>query len=114
MLATTHMGNMDQVLHGFHSLPIPYNHGHGFEIKMWNLNGTITTPWYGEDYVKEYYKEDKDFLIVLELPDDIKDQVGSGSLIIELDVNTREETGWVESFMMLPFIFYHLTEFTVD
>ena len=47
---------------------------------MWNRNGTITTPRYQEDFVEEYYKEDRDFHMVLELPDDIKDQVGSGSL----------------------------------
>ena len=44
------------VLQGFHSQPKPYNHANGFEIKMWNLNGTITTPWFGGDYMEEYYK----------------------------------------------------------
>ena len=63
---------------------------------MWNRNGTITTPRYQEDFVEEYYKEDRDFHMVLELPDDIKDQVGSGSLIIELDIDIREEEGWIE------------------
>ena len=63
---------------------------------MWNLNGTITTPWFGGDYVEEYYKEDREFLMVLELPDDIKEQIGSGSFIIELEVDTREEKGWIE------------------
>ena len=96
MLATSYMMNMNEVLQGFHSLPKPINHTNSFEIKMWNLNGTITTPWFGEDYVEEFYKEDRDFLVVLELPGDIKDQVGSGSLIIELEVDSREEVGWIE------------------
>ena len=96
MSASSHMGNLDQVLQGFHSQPTPYNEANGLKIKMWNLNGTITTPWFGGDFVQEYYKEDRDFLMVLELPDDIKDQVGSGSLIIDLDVDTREEQEWVE------------------
>jgi len=96
MLATSNIRNMDQVYQGFHSLPRPYNHVNGFEIKMWNRNGTITTPWYQEDFVEEYYKEDRDFHIVLELPDDIKDQVGSGSLVIELDIDMREAEGWIE------------------
>ena len=91
MLPTLHMGNMDQILQGFHSLPEPFNDTNAFEIRMWNLNGTITTPWFGEDYVEEYYKEDRDFHIVLELPDDIKEQVGSGSLIIEVELDIREE-----------------------
>ena len=38
---------MDQVLQGFHSLPTTYN-----QIKMWDLNGTITTPWLGGDHEK--------------------------------------------------------------
>ena len=47
MSATQHMGNLDQVLKGFHSLPKPYNNANGLKIKMRNLNGTITTPWFG-------------------------------------------------------------------
>ena len=96
MLATSNIGNMDQVYQGFQSLPTPSNHANGFEIKMWNINGTITTPWYQEAFMEEYYKEDRDFHMVLELPFDIKDQVGSGSLVIELDIDMREEEGWIE------------------
>ena len=70
---------------------------------MWNLNGTITTPWFGGDFVREFYQEDRDFLMVLELPDDIEDQVGSGSLIIDLEVDTREEQGWFEDFSIYTF-----------
>ena len=96
MIATTHMGNMDQVLQGFHSVATPYKNG--FEIKMWNLNGTITSPWYKGDFQYDYYLEDRDLHIVLEFPSDIKDQVGSGSLNIDLEVDMREEEGWKEQF----------------
>ena len=102
-----HMGNLDQVFQGFHSLPLPYNNANGFKIKMWNLNGTITTPRFGKDYVEEYYNEDKEFLMVLELPDDIKVLVGSGSLLIDLDVDIREEEGWTEEVSTFT---YHTTE----
>ena len=71
MLPIFHMGNMEQVLQGFHSLPKSYNQANSFEISMWNLNGTITTPWFGGDYVEEYYKEDREFLMVLELPQEM-------------------------------------------
>ena len=70
---------------------------------MWNLNGSITTPWFGEEYVEEYYKEDKDFLMVLEVPDDIKYQVGGGSLIIDVEVDIRDEEGWVEDITSFTF-----------
>ena len=45
MLATSNPRNLDQVYQGFHSLPKPFNDRNGFEIKMWNVNGTITSPW---------------------------------------------------------------------
>ena len=95
-LATPKPADMDQIYQGFVSLPKPYNHGKGFEVKMWNTNGTITTPFYGNDFIEEYYKEDRDFHIVLELPDDIKEKVGSGSLNIQLTMDTRESEGWEE------------------
>ena len=112
MSATQHMGNMDQVLKGFHSLPTPYNDANGLKIKMWNLNGTITTPWFGRDYVEEFYQWDRDFFVVLELPDGIKDQVGSGYLIIDLEVDTREEQGWLEEVSLMPNFTLHTTEKT--
>ena len=93
MLATLHMENIDQVLQGFHSLPKPYNDANGLKIEMWNLSGTIMTPWFGGHFVEEYYKEDTDFLVILRLPGDIRDQVGTGSLVIKLEVDTREEAG---------------------
>ena len=95
----THMGNMDQVLQGFHALPKPYNPG--YQIKFWNNNGTITSPWFKGDYVEEYYKEDREFHLVLELPEEIAYQVGSGSLKVKLEVDTREEPGWIEEVTMI-------------
>ena len=97
MVATSNLKNLDQVYRGFHSLPKPFNERNGFEIKMWNMNGTITTPWFGEDFLEEYYKEDREFHIILELPENIKEQVGSiGSLVINLEADTRDEEGWEE------------------
>ena len=43
---TFHMGNIDQVLQGYHSMPTTVSDGSAHKIKMWNLNGTITTPWF--------------------------------------------------------------------
>ena len=109
MSVTLHMGNLDQVLQGFHSMPTPCNHAYNFKIKMWNLNGTITTPWFEGLFMEEYYQEDKEFLVVLELPKDIKDKVGNGSFNIELDIDTREEEGWIEEINLLPTFTFHPT-----
>ena len=102
MLATANMGNMDQILQGFHSLPIPYD-TNGLMINAQNVNGTITTPWFQGKYVEEYFRDNRSFLIFLDFPDDIKDQIGGGSLIIELEVDVREEKGWTEDVRMFTF-----------
>ena len=112
MLAFQNIGNMNQVLQGFHSLLTPYNDANGLKIKMWNLNGTITTPWFGGDFVGELYERDRDFLMVLDLPDDIRDQVGSGYLLIDLEVDTREAPGWFEEVSLMPNFTLHTTEKT--
>ena len=99
MLAISNERNLPEVLQGLHSLPEPFN-GNGFKIKMWNVNGTITSPWFEGDFLENYYKEDKEIHVVLEFPDNIKDRIGDGSFEIELEVYTREETGWIEAVIM--------------
>ena len=90
MVAMSNLGNMDQVFQGYQSLPKAHKLN-SFEIKMWNLNGTITSPYYGEAFVNDFYKEDKEVHLILELPKYIGELIGYGSLHIELEVNTREE-----------------------
>ena len=95
-LATPSSGDMDLVYQGFQSLPKPLNNGKSFQVKIWNTNGTISTPFYGKEFVEEYYKEDRDISAVLDIPINIKDQVGSGSLILDLEIYTRKEESWEE------------------
>ena len=80
-----------------------FNPNNGMRIKMWNLNGTITTPWFGEAFDEDYYKEDRDYHAVLELPENIQDLVGSSSLIVELEVDVRKDTQWFETVIMYTF-----------
>ena len=98
MLATLNVKNMDSAYDGFQSLPRSYKRGQAYETRMWNTNGTIATPFYGEDYHAhdEYYESDRDFHMVLELPGDISDQVGFGQLIIALDKDIMEKDCWEE------------------
>ena len=93
------MGNIYQVYRGFNSLPKPIsinNNPNISEIKMWNLNGTITSPWYGKGFVEDFFKEDREYHVLLELPIDIRNQIGSGSLMIDIEVDIRKEKGWNE------------------
>ena len=110
MLAISNIGNMNEVFQGFHSLPKPNKGSNGLEIRMWNMNGTITTPWFGGDFVEEYYQQDREFAMVLKLPNDINDQVGGGSLIIDLEIDTREETWWVEEVSLMPYFTLHTAQ----
>ena len=94
MSATLNMGNTDQILQGFHSLPLPYLHLNGLKVEMWNINGTITSPWYKSGFRRDYYRKDIDYYMVLKLPKDIRDY--KGPLHIEIEADLREEEGWHE------------------
>ena len=84
-----------QIYEGFQSVPKPYGDS-GFEIVTWNYYGRLETPRFGEQFEAEYYKTDKLSHIVLEFPDNLREQLGSGSLVIEVEVDTREEEDWLE------------------
>ena len=93
MLAAANLENMKEVLNGLQSVPMPYAGNNGFEVRMWNNNGTWHTPSFRGECNKSCYKEDKYFTLVLELPEDLPEKIGSGSLIIHLEVDITEERG---------------------
>ena len=95
LMAVANSENIKQTFDGFQSVPRPDAANRGFDIKMWNNNGTWHTPWFGEEHDATYYEKDQYYNILLELPT----QVGSESLKIQLEVNTREEKGWQEEVM---------------
>ena len=95
MLATVNPANRRHMYDGFQSIPKPFKRN-GFKIVTWNNFGKLSTPKYGEDYDKRYYKDDQDIHVVLEYPGDILEKIGSGSLVVQLEVDTREEEGWQE------------------
>ena len=90
MVAAANPENVENVHLGFHSFPKPYSES-GLEMRMWTNNGSVRTPWYGETYREDMCLEHKVYHMVLDFPDDLADQVGSGSLVIELDVNTSHD-----------------------
>ena len=80
MVAAANPENVENVHIGFHSFPKPYGEN-GLEMRMWTNNGSVRTPWYGETYSKDMCLEHKVYHMVLDFPDDLADQVGSGSLV---------------------------------
>ena len=69
--------NYDLMSSGLQSIP-KQDQDAGFEVRMWNNSGRYQTPGFGEKYRGEYYKEDKYQRVLLEYPNDIDKQVGSG------------------------------------
>ena len=95
LLATANQANIKIIYTGFQSPPKP-DQETGFVVRMWNNSGTHRTPWFREKYREDYHKEDKYHRVLLEYPNDIDKQAGSGSLEIQLEVDTREEEDWQE------------------
>ena len=53
MLASANPDNLDQIYKGFISVPTPYRDA-GFEVVMWNSQGSLETPWYGGNFRGDY------------------------------------------------------------
>ena len=87
--------NEKVIFDGFQSMPRPYGKN-GYLTKMWNHNGTFQTPYYGTEYQEGSYRVAKHHLMILEVPKNLAEYIGRGSLVIQLDVDTREEEGWQE------------------
>ena len=94
MVAAVNPSRMKAMYDGYQSAPRPYSYG--YEIIVWNTSGTIKSSWYREDFREERYKKNKDVHLVLDFPANLPDLVGSGSLVIEFEVDIEEEEGWVE------------------
>ena len=62
--------NLKDVFDGFCSIPKPFGRN-GFEIKMWNNEGTFQTPGFKGAYQEKYHNESKEYHVVLDLPQDL-------------------------------------------
>jgi hypothetical protein len=95
IVATVNPENIKKTYEGVHNVPKPSANA-GLKIMAWNTNGIIKTPWFGEEYNKSYCTEDRDEHVILSFPEDLREKVGAGSLVIELEVDTSVEAGWHE------------------
>ena len=96
MLIVANPKNLKQVFSGFHSVPKPYGK-EGFEISAWEVNGTFESGRFGQEYRKEDYLVDREVRFVLEHPSNF----GFRSLVIDLEVDTRNVEGWKEEVAFL-------------
>ena len=104
MLAYANRDNLKLIIGGFQTVPLQYNIYDCYEIydckeiriKMWNVNGTITSPWFEEAFDQKYYQKDRSVHVALEFPENFVELIGDGSLLINLEVDIRQEEGWIE------------------
>ena len=52
------ISNAKQVYYGFQKI-IKLSFESGLEMVVWNNSGSVQTPWFGESYREDFYKEDK-------------------------------------------------------
>ena len=67
----------------------------GFKVKVNGLNGTIQSPRFREEYVENDYKADRTFHVELDLSV-IEKTIRKDTLVIELEIDTRQAEGWKE------------------
>ena len=96
MVAATGKANFRKTFEGHFSVAEPYG-GSGEEFRVWDTNGTIESENFKGNYSKSAFKTDRDVHVVLELPEDIEQQVGSdGSLVIELVADIQQDERGIE------------------
>ena len=67
--------NLETLFEGYQSVPKPYG-VNGHDIRMWNNSGSITTPGFKGHFNVDRYKEDKSYLLALDLPKNILEMLG--------------------------------------
>ena len=88
--------NPELVRQGYQTIPRPYAGNSGMEVKSQQLVGTLQTPWFNKTFDESYYQENRHHHLIIQFPYDLLDHIGSGSLVIQIKVDIREDTGWQE------------------
>ena len=96
MLTAANQENLEEIFQGFMLFPRAYDGLRGFEIVICNSNGQWKTPGFGQEYDISYYNEGKHHHFVLLFPENLVEQLGTGSLVVQLEVATRQEESWKE------------------
>ena len=86
--------DVKRIWDGYMSIPKPYGKN-GFEIRMSDTQGSVNFG-YKKVLDETFFEEDWEIYVVLEFPEGLAELVGDGSFVVELDVETNVETGWVE------------------
>ena len=61
------------------------------ETLFCSTSGTFHTPYFRGELEESFYESDQQHRVKLELPENVKEFIGSGLLLIELEVDTMVE-----------------------
>ena len=103
MLLAANSENLKQVFSGYHSVPKPYGK-EGFSTSAWDSNGSLESARFGQEYRKEDYQASREVRFVLDHPTgfELISLLGTkGSLVVDLEVDTRQVDGWNEEVSFL-------------
>ena len=100
MLVLVNPDNVKRMFEGFQSVPSKYSHT-GTEIRVSGKEGSIESSGFQGIFDEASFKDDKLLHLILEIPDDLKEQMGSGTFVIELEVDVRKAEGWEEEVFYL-------------
>ena len=99
LLSQVNPENLENLFRGYQSIP-KMTDENVTETLFCSLNGTFHTPWFGGDFEKTFFESDQQHRARIEFPENLKEEIGSGRLVIELEINTREElneTVWIRN-----------------
>ena len=88
--------NLENLFKGYQTLP-KVTDGNVTETLFCSTNGSFHTPWFGGDFERSFFESFQQHSVKLEFPQELKEQIGQGNLVINLEVDTREELGWNEA-----------------
>ena len=103
MFIAANSENLKQVFSGYHSVPKPYGK-EGFSTSAWDSNGSLESARFGQEYRKEDYQASREVRFVLDHPTgfELISLLGTkGSLVVDLEVDTRQVDGWNEEVSFL-------------
>ena len=97
VLAVTNPENIESLHKGYQSFPSVYGDD-GFEIKVGGIKGTITSPRFNQSYTENEFKSDRNIHVILDMKLALQNimEYGQGQVVIDIEVDTREEEGWTE------------------
>ena len=90
MVTTANPLHLRRMYEGFQSIPKP-NQEDVLQVRIWSHNGTFETPGFGTKCDEDSSKENKELMVSLDFPTDIDHQIGSGKLVLQLEVDTKKE-----------------------